>query len=408
MAINYGQQQWGEDTFEDTAPAISDQDIFNWFLANPTANDATIAATMNEFGLNPADIARATGTNVADVQTRYDTALGLGSLPGAAVTADVSTTPAVVTTPAVTTATTGADTTTATTGADTTTATTATTGATTGNVLTGNILAGASWNSTNTDLANQLTTLTGQNTLNTAVGGATTADTLNQLTTFLDGGGSFDEDATVFLQTGGVDFLQGVDRATITNNIDQIVSLLADQGVDVVLTGSPYAASVNDVVTNNFNAQIDSLYSDIAAKHDNVELVDVMGDILQDKTLLKDPLHTNDEGTARYNAAVIAAYQELIARGASPAEAKVAAKEIAEQTSTQTDSEDDAAAAATAAVTKGADTATDTTAAVDLSKATDLKNGTFLTTTGAIVNAEGNTVKDTGSAATATLTSQIL
>jgi len=55
---------------------------------------------------------------------------------------------------------------------------------------------------------------------------------------------------------------------------------------------------------------------------------------------------------------------------------------------------------------KGTNTAT--TAAVDLSKATDLKNGTFLTPTGAIVNSEGNKVRDTGSAATATLTNQIL
>jgi hypothetical protein len=58
---------------------------------------------------------------------------------------------------------------------------------------------------------------------------------------------------------------------------------------------------------------------------------------------------------------------------------------------------------------KTADTVTQTQpAAVDLSKAVDLNNGTFLTTTGAIVDSEGTTVKDTGSAATATLTQQIL
>jgi hypothetical protein len=52
--------------------AISDQQIFDWFLANPNADDATIASTMNQFGLNPADIARATGTDVNNVQSRYD------------------------------------------------------------------------------------------------------------------------------------------------------------------------------------------------------------------------------------------------------------------------------------------------------------------------------------------------
>ena len=83
-----------------------------------------------------------------------------------------------------------------------------------GNVLSGNILAGASWNSTNNTLADQLTAVTGQPTLNTAVGGATTADTLNQLNTFIGSGGSFTPGATVFLQTGGVDMLQGVDQNT--------------------------------------------------------------------------------------------------------------------------------------------------------------------------------------------------
>lgn len=52
--------------------AISDQQIFDWFLANPNADDATVAGAMDQFKLTPADIARATGSNVADVQARYD------------------------------------------------------------------------------------------------------------------------------------------------------------------------------------------------------------------------------------------------------------------------------------------------------------------------------------------------
>lgn len=56
--------------------AISDEDIFNWFLANPNADDATIASTMDQFDLTPEDIARATGSDIADVQSRYDTVTG--------------------------------------------------------------------------------------------------------------------------------------------------------------------------------------------------------------------------------------------------------------------------------------------------------------------------------------------
>jgi len=176
---------------------------------------------------------------------------------------------------------------------------------TSGGMLSGNILAGASWNSLNPTLAGELTAATGQETSNYAVGGATTADTLAQLNTYLDGGGRFDPTATVFLQTGGVDFLQGVDKATIKDNINQICKTLGNQGVNVVLTGSPYASSINDVVTNNFNPKVDPLFNEIAKENKNVALVGVQGEILQNKKLLVDALHTNAEGTSIYNQAVI-------------------------------------------------------------------------------------------------------
>ena len=179
------------------------------------------------------------------------------------------------------------------------------TGGTSGGLLSGNILSGASWNSLNPTLAAELTEATGQATSNYAVGGATTADTLTQLNTYLAGGGQFDPNATVFLQTGGVDFLQGVDKGTIKDNINQIVKTLADQGVNVVLTGSPYAASINDVVTNNFDPKVDPLFNEIAKENKNVALVGTQGEILQNKKLLVDALHTNAEGTAIYNQSVI-------------------------------------------------------------------------------------------------------
>jgi hypothetical protein len=179
------------------------------------------------------------------------------------------------------------------------------TGGKSGGLLGGNIMAGASWNSLNTTLPEQLTAATGQATTNVAVGGATTADTLNQLNTFLAGGGQFDPNATVYLQTGGVDFLQGVDKGTIKDNINQIVKTLGAQGVDVVLTGSPYAKSIDDVINNNFDPKVDQIFTDIAKENKNVALVGVQGEILQNKKLLVDALHTNAEGTAIYNQAVI-------------------------------------------------------------------------------------------------------
>jgi len=180
-----------------------------------------------------------------------------------------------------------------------------------GGILGGNIMAGASWNSTNTALQNALTEATGQQTANYAVGGSTTADTLNQLNTFLAGGGQFDPNATVYLQAGGVDFITGVDKGVVKDNLNQIVKTLGDQGVNVVLTGSPYAKSVEDVITNNFNPEVDQIFNDVAKANSNVALVGTQGEILQNKKLLVDALHTNAEGTAIYNQSVIDALSQF-------------------------------------------------------------------------------------------------
>jgi len=185
------------------------------------------------------------------------------------------------------------------------------TGGKSGGLLSGNILAGASWNSSNTALQNQLTEATGQQTANYAVAGSTTSDTLKQLNTFLAGGGQFDPNATVYLQAGGVDFITGVDKGVVKDNLNQIVKTLGDQGVNVVLTGSPYAKSVEDVITNNFDPKVDQIYTDVAKANSNVALVGTQGEILQNKKLLVDALHTNAEGTAVYNQSVIDALSQF-------------------------------------------------------------------------------------------------
>jgi lysophospholipase L1-like esterase len=173
------------------------------------------------------------------------------------------------------------------------------------NVLTGNILAGASWHSTNPTLADELTQYTGESTLNTAVGGATTADTLKQLNDFISSGGSFAPGSNVFLQQGGLDFISGVDKNTTESNLDQIISTLESQGANVILSGSPYAASMDDVQSNNFESALDPIYTNLADKHKNVSLVSSMGDILKDKSLLSDPIHPNQKGWEAYNKSIL-------------------------------------------------------------------------------------------------------
>ena len=187
----------------------------------------------------------------------------------------------------------------------------AATGGKSGGLLGGNILAGASWNSLNTSLPEELTRVTGQASSNYAVGGSTTADTLNQLNKYLAGGGQVDSNTTVYLASGGNDFLQGVDKTVIKDNLNQIVKTLDSLGVNVVLTGSPYASSLQDVIDNKFDPKTDPLFYEIAKENKNVALVSGQGEILQNKKLLVDALHTNAEGTAMYNQSVIDALSQF-------------------------------------------------------------------------------------------------
>lgn len=197
--------------------AIADQDIVNWFLANQGADDATVAATMNQFSLTPEDIARATGSNVADVQSRYD-AVTPAATTGAIeqvvnndrdVSSNTTTGALTQAAPVDTVAqdywtqqaalqqaewerqaaaqqaewerqAAVRDAVTTTTGGLPSTVTTPAGSTTPANQLGGVILAGASWmaGDEKTNLANQAF---GQNVTNTAVGGQKTSDVLNQL-----------------------------------------------------------------------------------------------------------------------------------------------------------------------------------------------------------------------------------
>jgi hypothetical protein len=166
-------------------------------------------------------------------------------------------------------------------------------------MLGGTILAGDSWLSgaDKTALAN---TAFGQNVTNTAVGGSTTQDALNQLDSFISKGGNFQTGSTVVLDIGGNDLLQGVDRSTITNNLNQIVSKLGNEGVKVVLSGAPNVNSISDV-TSSTQLAMDSLYNDVARNNKNVTVVDAMSGLLNQKSLVDETgFHVNVAGQTSF------------------------------------------------------------------------------------------------------------
>ena len=78
----------------------TDQEIVKFLTDNPNTTDAQIAKIMQDTGLNPADIARATGSKVEDVTSRYEAATapaaptGIATLAAPPVETPPPTTPA--------------------------------------------------------------------------------------------------------------------------------------------------------------------------------------------------------------------------------------------------------------------------------------------------------------------------
>lgn len=56
------------------APKVSDQDVSAWFRENPNASDVDIASAMQQYGVTPEQISKATGVNTQDVQSRFSVA----------------------------------------------------------------------------------------------------------------------------------------------------------------------------------------------------------------------------------------------------------------------------------------------------------------------------------------------
>jgi len=76
MAIDYYQQQFGEDVFEDTAPAaptVSDEQIKAFVEAN-IGNPALIAETAAQYGVSVSDLSRATGYDANAVVSYFQQA----------------------------------------------------------------------------------------------------------------------------------------------------------------------------------------------------------------------------------------------------------------------------------------------------------------------------------------------
>jgi hypothetical protein len=162
------------------------------------------------------------------------------------------------------------------------------------NQLSGVVLSGASWlaGDEKTKLANKAF---GQDVTNTAVGGYKTADVLNQLNVFERDGGTFAPGTTVVLDIGANDIATGVDPSITRANLDEIVSRLGENGVNIILSAQPFANSFQEAIDNP-NLVMNEMYSDIANNNPNVTLVDAMSGMLNQKNLMDESgFHLNNE-----------------------------------------------------------------------------------------------------------------
>ena len=221
--------------------AASNQEVLDYLTSSPDLSDADIYSFMQKKGVSASQMSNATGLPISDVISRIQTVAPQNTLGGV-------------------------------------------------------ILAGDSWLSgeEKTALAN---IAFGQPVTNTAIGGQKTSDVLNQLNQFENNGGTFASGSTVVLDIGGNDLATGVDRGTIRNNINEIVSRLDGYGVNVILSGAPSANSYSEAISST-NLVMDNLYNDVAKTNKNVVVVDAMSGLLNQKNLMDESgFHLKDDAS---------------------------------------------------------------------------------------------------------------
>jgi acyl-CoA thioesterase I len=129
----------------------------------------------------------------------------------------------------------------------------------------------------------QLERLIGRAVVNAGVPGEVSAQALRRLPAVLD------EHAPrlLLLCIGGNDFLRNLGKEQVAANVQTMVAVARQRGLDVVLIGTP---------EKGFTLTPPGFYADIAAQLGIPYEGDVIGEILRDAALKSDPIHPNARG----------------------------------------------------------------------------------------------------------------
>lgn len=129
----------------------------------------------------------------------------------------------------------------------------------------------------------QLERLIGRTVMNAGVPGEVSAQALRRLPAALEE----HRPHLLVLCIGGNDFLRNLGKEQVAANVQTMVAVARQSGVDVVLIGTP---------EKGFTLTPPAFYADIAEQLGIPYEGDVIGEILRDSTLKSDPIHPNARG----------------------------------------------------------------------------------------------------------------
>ena len=144
---------------------------------------------------------------------------------------------------------------------------------------------------TGEDYPSLLSKTTGWNIINEGVPGDTTAGGLVRLPDLLE----VYQPKLLIVELGGNDLLRQTSPTEITQNLNSILGLAKEQGIQTILVAIPEISALKATFGNLSDHP---LYEKLAMETNTPLIADVFSDVLSDRALKADQIHANAKGYA--------------------------------------------------------------------------------------------------------------